>query len=137
MYHLLYLSSATKLFSDSELLELLLKSRAKNLSLGITGMLLYKDGNLLQVLEGDKDKVMALFKTISADKRHRGIEIIIEEEIDSSVFNDWSMGFRNLSDPKVQDIPGYSQFMNSPLEAATFKDDPSDAIKLLNLFKKN
>jgi acylphosphatase len=137
MYHLLYLSSATKLLSDSELVEMLVKTRAKNLSLGITGMLLYKDGNVLQVLEGDKDKVIALFKTIIADQRHRGIEIIIEEEIDKPVFKEWSMGFRNLSDPKVQDIPGYSKFMNLPLEAATFKDDPSGAIRLLNLFKKN
>jgi hypothetical protein len=53
LYHLLYVISAVKPFSDSELVEMLVKTRAKNISLEITGMLLYKDGNFLQVMEGD------------------------------------------------------------------------------------
>jgi hypothetical protein len=137
MYHIVYVSSAVKLFSDSELVEMLVKARAKNLSLGITGMLLYKDGNFLQVMEGDKAAVINLYKTVCADHRHHGIVVIIEEEIDKPVFDEWSMGFRNLADPKVWDTPGYSKFMNLPLEAATFQDDPSGAKELLRLFRKN
>jgi hypothetical protein len=81
--------------------------------------------------------VINIFKTVSADQRHRGIVVIIEEEIDKSVFNEWSMGLRNLAEPKVWDIPDYSKFINSTLEAATFKDALTEAIELLRLFRKN
>jgi len=51
---LVYVSSATELFSDTQLENLLLRSRQNNSTLGITGMLLYKDGNFMQCLEGPK-----------------------------------------------------------------------------------
>jgi hypothetical protein len=137
MFHLVYVSSAIKPFSESELVEMLVTARAKNLSLGITGMLLYKDGNFMQVFEGDKSNVVNLYKTICADQRHRGLVIIMEEEIEKIVFDEWSMGFRNLTDPKVQDIPGFSKFMNLNLDDATFSEDPSGAISLLRLFREN
>ena len=42
--HLIYCSTATQVFTDSDLLDLLAKARAKNARLGITGMLLHTNG---------------------------------------------------------------------------------------------
>jgi hypothetical protein len=53
MFSIVYVSSALKPFSKTDLLTLLEKSRENNTSLGISGMLLYKDGNFMQVLEGE------------------------------------------------------------------------------------
>jgi Sensors of blue-light using FAD len=61
-----------KPFSTEELTDLLRKSRDNNAALGITGMLLYKDGNFMQVLEGDEERVRALATKVSQDRRHRG-----------------------------------------------------------------
>ena len=60
MFHLVYVSSAVRPFSKSELVELLNVTRDNNSRLGVTGMLLYRDGNFMQVLEGGEPVVRAL-----------------------------------------------------------------------------
>ncbi len=57
MFFLVYVSSAVRPFSRVDLDDLLATSRANNARVGITGMLLYKDGNFMQVLEGDEEAV--------------------------------------------------------------------------------
>ena len=55
MICLIYASSATKAMSQDELKALLAKARTNNQRDNITGMLLYNDGNFLQVLEGEAE----------------------------------------------------------------------------------
>jgi hypothetical protein len=57
-------------FSNEDLVALLQRSRCNNERLGITGLLLYKDGNIIQVLERPDETVRDLFRTISADPLH-------------------------------------------------------------------
>ena len=64
MFYLIYISSAVKLMNDDELLFMLEQAREKNLRLGLTGMLLYKNGSFMQMLEGDKQTVLDLYDTI-------------------------------------------------------------------------
>ena len=52
-----------------------------------------------------------------------------------SLFTDWSMGFRDLTDPEVRAMPGFLPFMNTPLIAQSFADDPSGCLELLAVFK--
>lgn len=49
MYQLVYLSSAVELFREEELKDLLATSRLNNEKLHVTGMLLYHEGNFIQV----------------------------------------------------------------------------------------
>jgi len=137
MYCLVYVSAATVSFEKKDLLELLPKARDKNKRLEITGMLLYKDGDFLQLLEGDRMSVEVLFNTIKADPRHSGTIVLLEEEIKDRAFDDWSMAFRDLSDPTVQSTPGFSQYMNTPLVAESFANDPRVALQLLSILKPN
>ena len=135
MLLLVYVSSAVKPFGTEELTELLVKAREKNTRLGITGMLLYQDGNFLQALEGEEDAVRQLYDTISQDVRHCGTIVLLEEQITKRQFGDWSMGFRNLKDKDVQDLPGFSPFMNKPLRADHYRHDPTGCLRLLALFR--
>jgi Sensors of blue-light using FAD len=135
MYRLVYCSAAKVPFSKSELLDLLSKARDKNQRLGITGMLLFKDGDFLQLLEGEREAVKLLFEQIEADPRHSGTLVIEEEESPERVFKDWSMGFRDLSDPEVRKLPGYSHYLNTPLVAESLARHPSAALQLLSMFK--
>jgi len=136
MLSLVYVSSATVPFSTADLVTLLQHTRENNERLGVTGLLLYKDGNFIQVLEGPDETVRKLFQTISADPRHGGVIRLIEEHGERR-FPDWSMGFRNLDDAEIRDLSGYSEFMNEPLDSRQFQSDPSRAIKLLEVFRRS
>lgn len=137
MYFIIYASSATTKYSKEELIALLKKSHKNNQDLGITGMLLYKDGSFLQVLEGEKSVVRTLFDKITHDNRHKGIFVYLEGNSEERQFSDWSMGFRDLDSKEVYDIPGYSEFLNYSFTGEEFKSNPSNCKKILLLFKKN
>jgi hypothetical protein len=137
MIFLVYVSSAVKPFAESELLELLAKSVENNLNLGLTGMLLYKDGNFMQVLEGEEATVRALYTKIRRDPRHRGLLTLLEGPLKERQFPDWSMGFRNLNAAAVLATPGYSEFLNTPLTVEEFSSDPTRCQRLMMTFKRS
>ncbi len=70
MFRIIYSSSATAPLSEQQLDELLQTSRRNNLAADITGMLLSKDGNFMQILEGPKIAVETLVEKIRNDSRH-------------------------------------------------------------------
>ena len=136
MYSLVYISRSEMNFTGEQLLQLLEQSRHKNLGLQITGLLLYKDGNFMQLLEGEESVVRSLYQTISADHRHCNVNCLLEGPIESRQFPNWSMGFQNLKSVDLQQVPGYSEFFNVPLTREEFAADPSRGQQLLLLFKK-
>ena len=133
---LVYVSSASVEFSRTDLIQLLRQSREKNGRLGITGMLLYKDGNFIQILEGPEKEVRDLYQTISADPRHHGVIQLMEYEGERS-FPEWSMGFQDLNDPDVHRLAGYTEFMNEPLDSGRMQANPGNAVRLLQIFRHN
>lgn len=132
---LIYGSSAVKPFSDAELVALLAQSRQKNERLNITGMLLYRDGNFLQVLEGDAAAVEALYETVAKDPRHHHVQTFLKRPITKRSFEEWQMGFVNLNTLDPATIPGYSSYLNEPLDSDRFKDE-TYAHTFLNVFKE-
>ncbi len=132
---LVFVSTETVHLSDEDLLNLLKKARQKNLENGITGMLLHKDGNFMEVIEGEASKVDWLFQSILNDPRHRKIEVIDEKELSQREFGDWSMGFRKLDSNDTPAIHGYNEFMSRPLTSSEFSGDKEGSRALLRLFK--
>jgi hypothetical protein len=135
MIQLIYVSASVRPFSAEELTELLQRSRQNNEKLGITGMLLYKDGNFMQGLEGEENAVRALAARIAKDPRHKDFATLLEKQVSEREFPDWSMGFHNLTGMDPMEVPGYSTFLDSPLRVQDFKATPSNARSLLLLFK--
>jgi len=136
VFSLVYISRVTQRFSPADLLALLTASREKNHRLRITGMLLYKDGNFMQLLEGEEAVVRELYATIASDPRHCNVTVISEETHPERLFPAWSMGFQDLAMVDPEKVPGYTNFLNVPLTEAEFSDDPSRGQKLLLLFKR-
>lgn len=136
MFFLVYASSATQLFTQAELLALLQHSREKNSAVGITGLLLYKDGNFMQVLEGEEAAVRSTFEKIRWDPRHRGVMVLLEGEEAGRQFEYWSMGFQNLNSAGTQATPGYSEFLNTSLTSDEFIHDPTRSQRLLLTFRR-
>jgi hypothetical protein len=130
-----YCSAATQAFTDAELLELLTHSRENNTKLGLTGMLLYKNNDFMQVLEGPEADVRKLVDRINRDPRHTRVQKLIEGYSDERQFPSWSMGFSNLDTDEAKKTPGYDEFLNTPLSAG-LASDPTACQKLLHLFKK-
>jgi hypothetical protein len=136
MFFSIYASSAVDLFSEKELLELLEVSRRNNHAIGVTGMLLYKDGNFMQILEGEKEKVVPLLEKIKLDPRHTGVITLLQQENAQREFSEWAMGFKKLGPEEVANVPGYSDFLNVPLNSEQFVRNPSQSLRLLLNFKK-
>jgi hypothetical protein len=136
MYALIYVSSAVRLLSEQALSELLEKSRKHNAALGITGLLLYKDGNFMQMIEGPKEAVLELLGRIEKDQRHRGVIVLFSEDQPKREFEDWSMGFKRLELDTPLEVPGYSNFMDLPLTSEEFVRNPSKTMSMLLHFKK-
>ena len=134
---LAYLSTSTISFTDQDLTELLTRSRANNSKLGISGMLLCKDGNFLQVLEGEEAKVIALYQKIARDPRHRECKTLFQDHSSERNFPEWSMGFKNLRSLDLIGTPGFSRFLDSSLTARDLGRDVSRVQELLMLFREN
>ena len=132
-----YASTALQAFTKPELQALLQEIRQKNAELGITGLLLYKDGNFMQVLEGEQEVLTRLVRVIEHDSRHKGLLVLLRATSAQRLFPDWSMGFRDLADQNAATTVGYTDFMNTPLTGAEFSLDPHRCMRLLLLFKKN
>lgn len=137
MYFIVYVSSAVTLFSPTELVKILMKSRQNNEERGITGILLYKDGNFMQVIEGEEGAVREVYAKITADPRHQGMITLLQGCQEERQFPQRSMGFRDLAAAEVRALPGYNEFLNTPLSGSEFPRDLTRCQRLLHLFKQN
>jgi len=137
LYQLVYTSTATEPFGKAELTELLKGSVRRNIRAGITGLLLYQGGAFIQALEGEKAVLMELFEKISHDPRHHHIIRLIQGPIQERNFPNSAMAFRDLNSPELRKLPGYSEFLNTPLDGELLAKDIPTCKRLLLLFKQN
>ena len=137
LYQIVYTSTACESFSRTDLMELLQGSVQRNTRAGITGLLLYYDGTFMQTLEGEEPVVIALFAKISRDPRHHHVIPLIHGPINRRDFFDSAMAFRDLNAPELRELPGYSDFLNTPLNGDLLVPDLSKGQQLLLLFKEN
>ena len=104
LIRLLYVSQSVGPITTTVTASILEKSNANNKKQNITGVLCQGSGLWLQVLEGERAQVNALYSRIMADPQHQNIELLSMEEITKRRFGQWSMALVYLSkdDPMVQ-----------------------------------
>jgi hypothetical protein len=107
LYRMAYISTASKQFSGTELINFLLPARERNLLVDITGLLLYKGGQIMEVFEGLEKNMNATFARICRRTEHYGIIALIKEYTDQRQFADWCMAFE--MSPGLN-LLGYSSF---------------------------
>lgn len=98
MHQIVYTSTAQNTLTDEDLRTILETSRQNNSQRGVTGLLLFKEGRFLQVLEGDEETLRGLYETIQADDRHYNVVLLFEEETPGREFGEWAMGFSESLD---------------------------------------
>ncbi len=135
MYQLLYVSTAARTFAGPQLLDLVVRARENNAKIGITGMLLVKGGHFLQLLEGERNAVEALFQKIERDPRHRDVTTLQHGALEKRNFPNCALGLQDLASAQVLAVPGYGEFLNASLTPNEFRD-ASRAQKLVLLFQR-
>ncbi|MAH84925.1 MAG: hypothetical protein CBB68_11600 [Rhodospirillaceae bacterium TMED8] len=91
--YILYTSKVARECGDREIKDILRVSRANNARNSVTGMLIYKDDDFLQYLEGPSEHVTELYEVIEKDQRHQDVNVVKDGMIEERVFYDWDMGF--------------------------------------------
>jgi len=135
LFQIVYVSSAVRPFTVSELMKLLNRARPRNLACGVTGMLLYHDGNFMQLLEGDEADVRATHERIMRDPRHTGCITLVQKSVKERLFSDWSMGFKQVNAEEAKEAEGLSDFLNrKPPQNDTSKIE-NTALRLLHSFR--
>lgn len=97
LVRLMYASRAANSVNQNELVAILKKSKANNAEVGVTGVLCFSSGIFLQVLEGGRLQVSALYNKIATDPRHHDVVLLSYEEVEERRFAGWSMGRANLA----------------------------------------
>ncbi len=104
IYTLVYISFAAGGLREKELSEILEASRRNNQKRGITGLLLYAEGNIIQVLEGNQEEVEALYEKIGLDERHERITRLFAGHSETRLFSEWSMAYKRMSLSTIKEI---------------------------------
>ncbi|SNC66142.1 Sensors of blue-light using FAD [Hymenobacter gelipurpurascens] len=107
IHQIVYISRFITLPTQEQLTELLVQARAKNHRLRITGILLYADGRVVQVLEGEEQVVRDLYALIRQDSRHHQVLTLVDMPVAGRQFPDWSMGFVAAMPEELRRITGY------------------------------
>jgi hypothetical protein len=94
LVRLLYASRAAATIDAEALAAILKQSKEHNARVGVTGVLCFcaSSHTFMQVLEGGRNAVSALYNHIAQDARHQDVVLLSYEEIGERSFASWSMG---------------------------------------------
>lgn len=93
---LLYVSTAREGLGFDEIVRILDTSRRKNERDELSGMLLFTGAHFLQVIEGRRGALEALYERLTQDPRHHDLRVLDLRRIDARRFGDWRMGYLRL-----------------------------------------
>jgi len=138
MQRIIYSSQATQDLSPDELVDLLRVARQHNEGADVSGMLLYCSQSFLQVLEGDKAVLRATYARINGDARHTNLRLLMDAEVTTQLFPDWSMGFDHVEEDEIAaSVEGYTPATLYPLVNPDLITNGKVAETLLTLYAKN
>jgi hypothetical protein len=96
LVRLLYASQSTGATPGESIHTIMQQSHAHNPRNGITGILCHSDKVYMQVLEGGREAINALYAKILRDPRHTDVVLLHYEEISERRYACWTMGQANL-----------------------------------------
>ncbi|RYF52965.1 MAG: BLUF domain-containing protein [Cytophagaceae bacterium] len=134
-YCIVYLSSSKGLLSDDDLAHILHQSQKNNRASGITGILRYFNGSIIQVLEGPEERVKALYETISRDTKHTQVIKLYSDSIEHRSFSDWSMGYKTISARELDHLKHKFSFINEPFSPV--QRGSNTILSLVEIFYQN
>ncbi|KHD89852.1 MAG: hypothetical protein OM95_01985 [Bdellovibrio sp. ArHS] len=106
VFQLVYLSQAAEDISYSDIQDILEVSRNNNKMDEVTGVLIFRDGHFLQLLEGREQDVKKVLSKILMDDRNHSIRVLIETTTEARLFSNWTMAFYDgdISSNETEDL---------------------------------
>lgn len=126
-----YTSQAVNRSPDT-LREILEESWRRNSKLGMTGVLVYRDGRYMQYLEGATAELRRLVARIERDTRHRGIQTLSMDQSEERLFLGWQMGF--LDGDAASESDAYRAFLTALLDRLQDTDHKKSIARQLKAF---
>lgn len=87
-----YIYSSYSYQSIDQIKKICEKSTESNRKYGITGVLIWKNNNIIQLLEGDAEPVKSLASKIVDDTRHKNFKLLLAMKDCDRLFGEWGMG---------------------------------------------
>ena len=87
-----YVSNKIDSIAGQDLNNLLERIILRNNQLGITGLMLLKNNQFFQIMEGHQSDVDELFRKIEQDKRHYGMVVLLNQPLEQRIFADYESG---------------------------------------------
>lgn len=131
LLQLIYFSAGVGTLSDQVLDRILESSVRHNEKNGVTGLLVYAEGNFMQVLEGEAAAVEETYARIAQDPRHHQLYLLWRESIPARQFGQWSMAFRRLSPRDGIECPAYAPLFSHGFDAAALGEAQGLALEML------
>lgn len=104
----------------------------------ITGMLVFDGEFFLQVLEGPKQKVSALYELIQTDPRHEDVVTVLNEPIHRRTIDDWGLGFIVINNEGAREIISSDLTFENQLDKLGLNDlekiDANRATRIIDAF---
>lgn len=119
-YTICYVSKTYDSTSEEDIQNIFDETQRNNPANNIHGILLYGFGNFFQVLEGKKDTIESLFKTICEDDRHHRIEVLIRHNITIPIFATYSSKFNVVKTNK--ELEAIRTYLDTHKESNPFSD---------------
>lgn len=134
---MIYISDARYGLKKKDIEDILAASRRNNGESDVTGMLLYSSGIFIQALEGDPQRVAALYDRISDDRRHGDIDLVSDRMVDRRSFSGWAMGFVERAPEELGRELGVNGVMDRSQAIAALSASESRAGDMLRRFADN
>lgn len=96
LHQLIYVSRFIKSIAPTELRRLVKQSEERNFDVGVTGVLLVHGQSAMQLVEGDRRTVLALYEKISRDPRHTDVQVMLSKAVARRLYPEWGMGLNDL-----------------------------------------
>ena len=141
LHQIIYHSLATgpEGMTPEGLAALLRQARAYNQDHRLTGLLLYAADTkeFVQVIEGPRDEIDALYARIARDPRHKHAFVLHEGPAQGRMFPDWRMGFLPGATQDLRAATGYLPLALQPGRLNPFRlvvHVPAGLRRFLNSF---
>ncbi|WP_052731043.1 BLUF domain-containing protein [Spirosoma radiotolerans] len=131
-YCITYFSTAIETTTEDNIQEIVTFSRERNARLNITGVLLYINGQIVQVLEGQQTAVTKLYNSIQQDPRHTQVRTVISRPISHRLFSHWYMGYETLTTQQYDEVS--SIISDHPQPEGSFAADQPVILRMLQRF---
>lgn len=109
-----YMSDSTNDESMLTIKDIYKKAKLNNAKNNISGVLIYHNGNYLQVLEGNENDVNKTYERIAKDTRHKNIIKVINANVEQRIFEDYNFGFTIVrSSSEFEELNDYLNWLKN------------------------